>query len=621
MTDARTSERNGEKRERRERRSANSEMLVALGRGRAAAWKSPFLSRLFSALSSSSFPSSLLAYQSSHGDRVETASQNTLLFACRHCRHHLLDSSFCSSSYSVKTWISSLLQDTTNEESGGSNAEHSEHRLPVGKEGKAKFVDSAQEKDSHSGGNSRNMKRLAQELKAESAMVRDISTCVINCFAEKRKEELKSKTKHMVSRVWTHDKSLSRKEAMALAMPPGLVVLDIKASSGLRAMRHALEVDDVSKVYANELDTKAYAALKRNVALNDLEDKVEVMQTDARILMLQKPEEYDVIEVDPYGEPVAFLDSAVQSVCDGGLLCVTSMGLNNLCAQVPEICWAKYNTQPLISREGDYSSEMAIRILLYSIQSHALRHKRYIAPILSLSLGSKVLTFVRIYSSATQIQMDQKRDGATKVSYVYQCGDCNSFSFQPVGIKRTYRNQQKFAPGGLTVGEKCEICDGQLQMGGPIWTEAIHDMSWIRDMQRRLRRDKDYYSNLLPSFNQILDLLARLREELMDVPMSVSVSDLTKILKCSPPSSDDLRSSLANAGYRVSSTHDSKSNIKTDAPFPVIWDIMKCYILDHPPPASPEENTPGHRILLKPPKFVANFSRVPKVVRRRKFRK
>ena len=107
----------------------------------------------------------------------------------------------------------------------------------------------------------------------------------------------------------------------------------------------------------------------------------------------------------------------------------------------------------------------------------------------------------------------------------------------------------------------------------------------------------------------------------MDVPLSIAVSDLTKILKCSPPSSDDLRSSLANAGYRVSSTHDSKSNIKTDAPFPVIWDIMKCYILDHPPPASPEENSPGFRILSKPPKFVANFSRVPKVVRRRKSRK
>lgn len=32
---------------------------------------------------------------------------------------------------------------------------------------------------------------------------------------------------------------------------------------------------------------------------------------------------YDVIDLDPYGSPSIFLDSAVQSVSDGGLLCVT----------------------------------------------------------------------------------------------------------------------------------------------------------------------------------------------------------------------------------------------------------------------------------------------------------
>lgn len=32
---------------------------------------------------------------------------------------------------------------------------------------------------------------------------------------------------------------------------------------------------------------------------------------------------YDVIDLDPYGSAAPFLDAAVQSVADGGLLCIT----------------------------------------------------------------------------------------------------------------------------------------------------------------------------------------------------------------------------------------------------------------------------------------------------------
>lgn len=40
---------------------------------------------------------------------------------------------------------------------------------------------------------------------------------------------------------------------------------------------------------------------------------------------------YDVVDLDPYGTPAQLLDSAVQSVKDGGLLCVTATDMANLC--------------------------------------------------------------------------------------------------------------------------------------------------------------------------------------------------------------------------------------------------------------------------------------------------
>jgi tRNA G26 N,N-dimethylase Trm1 len=35
---------------------------------------------------------------------------------------------------------------------------------------------------------------------------------------------------------------------------------------------------------------------------------------------------FDVVDLDPFGSSAVFLDSAVQAVGDGGLLCVTCTG-------------------------------------------------------------------------------------------------------------------------------------------------------------------------------------------------------------------------------------------------------------------------------------------------------
>jgi tRNA (guanine26-N2/guanine27-N2)-dimethyltransferase len=35
---------------------------------------------------------------------------------------------------------------------------------------------------------------------------------------------------------------------------------------------------------------------------------------------------FDVIDIDPFGSASEFLDSAVQAIADGGLLCVTCTG-------------------------------------------------------------------------------------------------------------------------------------------------------------------------------------------------------------------------------------------------------------------------------------------------------
>lgn len=79
---------------------------------------------------------------------------------------------------------------------------------------------------------------------------------------------------------------------------------------------------------------------------------------------------YEVVDLDPYGTPVQFLDSAVQSVSEGGLLLVTATDMAVLCGSNGEACHAKYGIYPL---HKPYCHEMALRILLACVEKHANR--------------------------------------------------------------------------------------------------------------------------------------------------------------------------------------------------------------------------------------------------------
>lgn len=70
------------------------------------------------------------------------------------------------------------------------------------------------------------------------------------------------------------------------------------------------------------------------------------------------------IDLDPYGCPSVFLDAAVQSVQEGGLLLVTATDMAVLAGNTPETCYVKYGA---ISLKTKCCHEMVSRRELHSI--------------------------------------------------------------------------------------------------------------------------------------------------------------------------------------------------------------------------------------------------------------
>ncbi|KAL9675544.1 hypothetical protein QQ045_003746 [Rhodiola kirilowii] len=379
----------------------------------------------------------------------------------------------------------------------------------------------------------------------------------------------------------------------------GARVLEALSASGLRALRYAREVEDLGEVVALDNDKNSVEACRRNIRFNGsvASSKVKSELVDACIYMVSHPKEFDMVDLDPYGTPSVFLDSAVQSVVDGGMLMCTATDMAVLCGGNGEVCYSKYGSYPV---KGKYCHEMALRILLKCIESHANRHKRYIVPVLSVQMDFYVRVFVRIYTSASAM-----KNTPLKLSYVYQCTGCDSFHLQPLARTVSKNNSIRYMPGfGPVVSQECSDCGKKYNMGGPIWSAPIHDQEWVASILADVTSMKDRY----PAYGRISAVLTTVSEELPDVPLFLSLHNLCSTLKCTSPSAQYFRSAVINAGYRISGTHVNPLGLKSDAPMDVIWDIMRCWVKSHPVKAQPPEMA-GSVILAKEPVLQANFAR------------
>ena len=218
----------------------------------------------------------------------------------------------------------------------------------------------------------------------------------------------------------------------------GLRILEGLSASGLRSVRFALEIPGLREVVANDLDSCAVKFIRQNVAHNNVQGLVTPSHGDASLVMYTEKvnyasKRYHTVDLDPYGSPSQFLDAAVQSVSDRGILCVTSTDMAVLCGNVPETCHAKYGS---LSLRTKYCHEMAVRIILRSIESHANRYQRYIEPLLSLSIDFYTRVFVRVHSGQTNVKRS-----CTRLSRVLHCTGCGTFKLQPIAIKQQTSKQ------------------------------------------------------------------------------------------------------------------------------------------------------------------------------------
>lgn len=266
---------------------------------------------------------------------------------------------------------------------------------------------------------------------------------------------------------------------------------------------------EVGFVLANDISEPAVTAIGSNARRNGERAAavIEPHHGDAALVCylnrVPASRRFDVVDLDPYGTAAPFLDGAVQATSEGGMLAVTCTDMGVLCGNHGEACYAKYGAYPL---RGKHCHEMALRILLGSIDAHAARYKRYIVPLLAVSVDFYVRVFVRVFSSPSTVKR-----AASKKAWLFQCQGCESFHLQRCGKVSVAGGRGaratpaaahaaggaagggagsagasgggglKYAPGSApALDQKCEHCARYMHIGGPLWAEPIHDKFAVR---------------------------------------------------------------------------------------------------------------------------------------------
>src|SRR5688500_7280579 len=170
------------------------------------------------------------------------------------------------------------------------------------------------------------------------------------------------------------DLSVLLVEAHARATGREVDVLDALAGTGARSVRLAHEVQAPVVVHANDGDPAAVDAVRRAAAANGVPAaRLAVTEGDAYVRMASR--RFDVVDLDPYGSPMPFVDAAIHAVRHGGLVCATATDTGALAGAFPKACRRRYDAHHGLNG-APWRSEVGLRILGGALVRSAARFDR-----------------------------------------------------------------------------------------------------------------------------------------------------------------------------------------------------------------------------------------------------
>ncbi|ASI98806.1 tRNA (guanine(10)-N(2))-dimethyltransferase [Thermococcus celer] len=325
-------------------------------------------------------------------------------------------------------------------------------------------------------------------------------------------------------------------------------VLDALSATGIRGVRYALETP-AGEVWLNDISEEAFNLILKNVRLNlgvegvrigdgrvSFRNGKEVVanRDDANRLMAEKFRYFDFLDLDPFGSPVGFLDTALRSVRRKGVLAVTATDTGVLCGAYRNACLRKYLAEPL---RGELCHEAGLRILIGTVVRYAAKYDLGVEVLLAYHRDHYFRAFLRLKSGARNAD-----ESLSNLGYLWQKKN-GEFGYERAVLPKK--------PGAH----------------GPLWLGPLKDEDFARRMLT-LAGEKTL------AHGKTLLFLELLAGEL-DVPFFYDTHALARRNGLGVMKVSRLIEALEELGYRATRTHFSPTAVKTDAPFQEVVGVLK----------------------------------------------
>jgi len=167
-------------------------------------------------------------------------------------------------------------------------------------------------------------------------------------------------------------------------------ICDPLCATGVRGLRYKKEVG--GDVTLNDKNERAIELARKNAKLNKL--SVSIKNESAALLLAEKT--FDVIDVDPFGSPCLFIDSAARSLSKFSFLCVTATDTATLFGVYPNACERKYGVRPF---RCQFSKELGTRILAGFVIKELAKYGKCFTPVLCYARRHYIRTFGTVENS------------------------------------------------------------------------------------------------------------------------------------------------------------------------------------------------------------------------------
>ena len=284
----------------------------------------------------------------------------------------------------------------------------------------------------------------------------------------------------------------------------GLQVALPLSGTGIRGIRFLKELPKsmFKSIAFNDHNPKFKKSLKQTFKLNkiSISKKISITSDDANLFLLNS-KGFDYIDIDPFGSPNMFLDSAIRRIARDGILAVTTTDTSALTGAFRNACRRKYWAEPL---HTFLMHEFAARILGRKVQLIGAQYDKAMIPVFTHSTDH----YIRIYFECHKGK--KKVDEMLKLHKMYE---------------------QK----------------------GPIWTGQLWDKKLAANMNE-LVHVKSEFHRLINTIHQ---------ESRLEFPFFHDIHKLCKKHRFMIPGYDSILKTIKKKKHKACRTHFSDKGLKS----------------------------------------------------------